>query len=65
MSSISPKTIFNDNVVGISGSTASWLGVITASQEQLEWWLKCASYAGAFTVSVFTVFYMIRRNNTK
>jgi hypothetical protein len=54
------KTAIHDNVSGIAASTVSWIGVITASQEQLEFWLKCASYLGAILVSYITLYRMLR-----
>lgn len=54
------KTTIHDNSSGIAASAVSWIGVITASQEQLEFWLKCASYIGAILVSYFTLYRMLR-----
>ena len=54
------KSAIHDNISGIAASTVSWLGVITASQEQLEFWLKCVSYLGAILVSYITLYRMLR-----
>ena len=54
------KSAIHDNFSGIAASTLSWVGVITASQEQLEFWLKCASYLGAILVSYITLYRMLR-----
>jgi len=54
------KSAIHDNISGIAASAVSWLGVITASQEQLEFWLKCASYLGAILVSYITLYRMLR-----
>ena len=54
------KSNIHDNISGIAASTVSWIGVITASQEQLEFWLKCASYLGAILVSYITLYRMLR-----
>jgi hypothetical protein len=55
------KTAIHDNVSGLVASAVSWIGVITASQEQLEFWLKCASYFGAILVSYLTVYRMLKK----
>lgn len=49
----------NENGVGITGTAFSWLGVITAQQEQLEFWLKMTSYLGAITVSALTAYRLL------
>jgi tagatose-1,6-bisphosphate aldolase len=54
------KTSFQDNASGVIASAVSWLGVVTASQEQLEFWLKCVSYLGAILVSYITLYRMLR-----
>lgn len=53
------KTAIQDNVSGVVASAVSWIGVITASQEQLEFWLKCVSYLGAILVSYITLYRML------
>jgi hypothetical protein len=55
------KSNIHDNISGIAASTVSWIGVITASQEQLEFWLKCVSYLGAILVSYLTVYRMLKK----
>jgi hypothetical protein len=55
------KSNIHDNISGIAASTVSWIGVITASQEQLEFWLKCASYLGAILVSYITLYRMLKK----
>jgi hypothetical protein len=57
---MSVRETIQNNVVGISGTTASWIGVITARQEQLEWGLRCASYIGAIVVSAVTIFHLFK-----
>lgn len=55
------KTAIHDNVSGLVASAVSWLGVITASQEQLEFSLRCLSYVGAILVSYITVYRMLKK----
>jgi ABC-type Fe3+-siderophore transport system permease subunit len=53
------------HLVELSGTGLTWVAVITANQEQVEFWLKCLSYLGAIVVSALTIFYMVRRNQMK
>jgi hypothetical protein len=55
------KSAIHDNTSGLVASAVSWIGVITASQEQLEFWLKCASYLGAILVSYITLYRMLKK----
>jgi ABC-type nickel/cobalt efflux system permease component RcnA len=50
-----------ENVVGLTGSTLSWLAVITGNQQQLEYYLRVASLAGALIVSVLTAWSLVRK----
>lgn len=54
------KSALHENISGLMASALSWIGVITASQEQLEFWLKCVSYVGAILVSYYTLYRMLR-----
>jgi len=47
----------------ILGSLAAWLGVITANQVQLEYWLRFGATVGALAASAFTIWGVLRRDN--
>ena len=59
------KTNIHEHGIGIIGSVASWMGVVTATQQQFEWWFKCTSYLAATAVSVVTLYYMVKSNKDK
>lgn len=56
------KTNIQEHGVGMVGSIASWMGVITATQQQFEWWFRCMSYLAATGVSLVTLYYIIKSN---
>jgi hypothetical protein len=62
---MSIKEVLHDNFTGLAGTSVSWLGVITASQEQLEFSLRCASYVTAISVSLFTLYRMFKYSGRK
>lgn len=55
------KTTVHDNLSGVVASALSWIGVITASQEQLEFSLRCLCYVGTILISYITLYRMLRK----
>ena len=54
-----------ENVSSIAGSALAWTAVITANQQQLEYWLRIASLVGALAASVATVWNVLRKKGSK
>lgn len=54
-----------EHAVGLTGTSFSWLAVITGNQQQIEYWLRVTSLVGAITVSVFTVWKILRDRPSK
>lgn len=53
------------NAGGIAGTGLAWVGVITSELSMVEQWLRIVSLVGAITVSVVTLYYLIKRNNVR
>lgn len=45
----------------IGGAAASALGVLTANQEQVEWWLRCAGSLIAIIAGGLTIISLLRK----
>ena len=59
------RTVVNNaqfNAGGITGTGLAWAGFAAAELNALEQWLRILSLLGALTASIFTVFYLIKRN---
>lgn len=53
---------FRGHVLSFVGTGVTWIGAITAQQEQVEFWVKIAAGVGAVIVSVITVWSVLRRD---
>ena len=50
-----------DILLGMVGTVAPALGVITSFQEQCEWWLRVVSLLGGIVVAVLTAASLVRK----
>lgn len=50
------------NAQGITGTGLAWMGFAAAELNALEQWLRIFSLMGALTASIFTVFFLFKRN---
>ena len=47
--------------VSILGNVVAWIAIITANQEQVEWWLRILSYGFGLMVSLLTVIHILKK----
>lgn len=53
---------FRAHLPSFVGTGLTWLGAITAQQEQIEFWVKIGAGVGAVIVSLITVWSVLRRD---
>lgn len=60
---LAPVTLkVKENLVGLIGSTTTWLAVLAGDLQRVESWLRIASYGGALLVSAFTIWSLVRKD---